>query len=124
MNWKQFLTEKVLHECWHIAEQIKFPDDSDYFRCSKCKFPMRRCSFRAFDNEADMMEVYRAIYNDGKWKDFITYSNDLWWKDAGLYQLVEEAVADYSAWLFCLDKTGYEDRCKMVSEFYGWEGEK
>lgn len=80
------------------------------------------CSNRSFTTDADMMAVYRAIYRDGKWEEFTTYSNEVWWViDAGSYAITEEEIANYTAYLFCLDGKGYEERCKMVSEFYGWE---
>jgi hypothetical protein len=30
----------------------------------------------------------------------------------------------FDAWLFCLDCADYEDRCKLVAEFYEWEEKK
>ena len=119
MTWQQFLTEKVLKECWHISERIEYPDSSDYFRCFKCKLPMRICSFRTFDNRDDMMDLYEVIEKDGKWEDFF-------WDFA--FQRKPENYGfgepETTTWLFCLSGEGYEDRCKMVAEFYGWEEKK
>ena len=49
MNWKQFLTEKVLKECW----------DAD-------KRPGGDLPNRTFDNRDDLLDLYEAIHRDGK----------------------------------------------------------
>ena len=66
---KKLLTVEVLHECWH---EFKLPnkwDDGNI--CIHCE---KRIGYvyslrRTFDNEADMMALYRAFYKNDKWKD-------------------------------------------------------
>lgn len=100
-NLKKFLTEKVLGECW----------DAD-------KRPGGDLPNRTFDNESDMMELYRAIYMDGKWNKFFDWA---YW----VYRKTESGThKKFVAWLFCLGDKNYESKCKMVAKFYGWEENK
>ena len=126
---KKFLTEKVLGERWH--EWIKRPEVGLQAKCS-CGMLYDVTSYnradilyihrnRTFTNRNDMMDLYERIEKDGKWDDFVKHTNAKWGENAALYMVVEEAIADYIAWLFCLDGKDYEPRCKMVAEFYGWE---
>jgi len=115
MTWQQYLTEKVLRECWHDGTSILMAG----YHCKKCD-KIFSCN-RTYSTEADTMELYRQIEKDGKWDDFVKHTSAKWGENVVLYMVVEEAIADYIAWLFCLDGKGYEDRCKIVSEFYGWE---
>ena len=130
MNWQQFLTEKVLGERWH--EWIKCPEVGLQAKCS-CGMLYDVTSYnradilyihrnRTFDNRNDLMDLYEQIEKDGKWIEF----------EAEIYERVfipyyykeAKAINNFNAWLFCLDGKGYEERCKMVAKFYGWEGEK
>ena len=79
MNWKQFLTEKVLHEC----------------SCGKPDYlgTANGHKNRTFDNESDMMAVYRAIHRDGKWKEFTEYAFRFYKEDYSEEQ--------FNTWLFC-----------------------
>jgi hypothetical protein len=61
-----------------------------------------------------MMDLYQAIEKAGKWDDFDNYS----WN----YRKGVKPEISHTTWLFCLDGKDYEPRCKLVSEFYGWEG--
>ena len=119
MNWKQFLTEKVLGECWNIY--VNFNDEG---MCQKCGDPAEKhAGNRTFDNRSDLMDLYQKIYEDGKWSEYDGEDYAvLRWIDCEPAR--HEKDADYDAWLFCLDGEAYEDRCKMVSEFYGWGEEK
>ena len=115
MSWKQFLTEKVLKEQWHYTVGY-----SEHFgNLEKCSCGRVECDEenRSFDTEADMMALYRHIEKDGKWEDFSVGSR---WKYT---MFSSEDFAETSEWLFCLDGIGYEDRCKMAAEFYGWREE-
>jgi len=67
-----------------------------------------------FTTRDDMMDLYEAIEKAGKWDDFDNYS----WN----YRKGVNPEISHTTWLFCLSGVGYEDRCQMVSEFYGWEG--
>ena len=122
---KKLLTIEVLGECWHErrTEDVgKKPWDLSH--CVKCGELVKLQSFdrRTFDNRNDLLDLYEAIYMDGKWIEF----------EAEIYERVfipyyykeAKAINNFNAWLFCLDGDGYEERCKIVSEFYGWEGEK
>jgi hypothetical protein len=104
-NWKKFLTENVLGECW----------DAD-------KRPGGDLPNRTFDNFSDLMSLYEEIFKDiNKWAVFIVYSNGIFWRNYRPHSSLDKAQSDFSAWLFCSAKVGHEDRCKMVAEFYGWE---
>jgi hypothetical protein len=113
-NWKKFLTEKILRECWHNVNK-----SGDIYCCKKCGKArlsillgkLRYSDNHAFDNQNDLMELYRAIYMDGKWTEF-TDSVFKYYKD-------DPTAEIFDAWLFCLGGEYYEDRCKMVAEFYG-----
>jgi len=118
-NWKKFLTEKILRECWHGVDEL-----GDIYCCKKCGKARLSISLgegrstdnRTFDNQNDMMELYRYIYEDGKWTEF-TDSVFKYYKD-------DPTAEIFDAWLFCLVNEDYESRCKMVAEFYGLEEEK
>ena len=101
MTWQQFLTEKVLKECWHYG---RTPFNCG-FKCRKCGNTFT--TNRTFDNRNDMMDLYEALYREMKWFGF---------------KLSLLTCDDSHA--FCLNGEGYEDRCKMVAEFYGWEEKK
>ena len=111
MNWKQFLTEKVLKECYHETEPTSL-------RCIKCGTNVDYRNWRTFDNRNDLMDLYEQVYEDGKWDDF---SGGARWKHT---MFSVEDFADVSKWLFCLDGEGHEDRCKMVAEFYDWNEQR
>ena len=101
MTWQQFLTEKVLKKCWHDG---RTPFNCG-FKCRKCgnTFTINR----TFDNRNDLMDLYEALYREMKWFGF---------------RLSLLTCDDSHA--FCLYGEGYEQRCKMVAEFYGWEEKK
>lgn len=104
MSWKQFLTEKVLKECYHDG---RTPFNCG-FKCRKCGNTFT--TNRTFDNRNDMMDLYEAIYKSGpkEWGLFINF-------------VFEKEGLVVTPTLFCLSGEGYEERCKMVAEFYGWE---
>lgn len=103
MTWQQFLTEKVLNE----RVLVEKPE-----RCKTCKgLDCYDCADnRTFDNRDDMMDLYETIFKTRKdeWMQFVNYL-------MGNYGIVA------SPYIFCLSGEGYEQRCKMVAEFYGWE---
>ncbi|OQB08724.1 MAG: hypothetical protein BWY21_01112 [Parcubacteria group bacterium ADurb.Bin216] len=100
-------------ECWHEGSSLL----NVGYHCRKCDkaFSVNR----TFDNRNDLLDLYEAIYMDGKWIEF----------EAEIYERVfipyyykeAKAINNFNAWLFCLSGDGYEERCKIVSEFYGWE---
>lgn len=128
MNWKQFLTEKVLKECWHEFVVAFPPVEPEQIpvRGHKCKhcgkyWPTKirdGHGSRTFDNRNDMMDLYEKIEKDGKWDDF--FWDFAFKRKPENYGLGE---AETSVWLFCLDGKDYEAQCKMVAEFYGWKAD-
>jgi len=118
---QKLLTEKM-GECWHEpdsecalgreyngGEMIKQ-------KCLKCGCLLSTTyqiyeENRTFDNRDDMMDLYQAIEKAGKWDDFDNYS----WN----YRKGVKPEISHTTWLFCLSGEGYEDRCKMVAEFWG-----
>ena len=119
MTWQQFLTERVLKECWHEWRYIKGQIKYERWECVKCPAycigSAGEYKNRTFDNRNDLLDLYEAINRDGKWEDF---SGGARWKHT---MFSAEDFAEVSEWLFCLSGEGYEDRCKTVAEFYGWE---
>jgi len=118
MNWKQFLTEKVLKGCWH--ERVQVGDILNMRSECSCGKPDYLGTAndhinRTFDNRNDLMDLYQQVYKDGKWDEFF-------WFSASHCKPKREGLgcSETTAWLFCLNGEGYEDRCKMVAEFYGW----
>ena len=98
MTWQQFLTEKVLKKCYHDG---RTPFNCG-FKCRKCGNTFT--TNRTFDNRNDLMDLYETLYREMKWFGF---------------RLSLLTCDDSHA--FCLSGEGYEQRCKMVAEFYGWE---
>jgi len=113
MTWQQFLTEKVLGECYHETEPTSL-------RCIKCGTNVDYRNWRTFDNRNDMMDLYEQIEKDGKLISFLNYLNAACdWKD---FDPIRDRALEYLfKWLFCLDGSGYEEKCKTVAEFYGWK---
>ena len=120
MTWQQFLTEKVLKECWHELQidvpWVRCTCGKDWFGTTEDS-ELQKHKNRAFNNRNDMMDLYEAIEKDGKWDTFF-------WDVASLCypRIYGIGYSETTAWLFCLYGEGYEDRCKMVAEFYGLEG--
>ena len=101
MTWQQFLTEKVLKKCYHDG---RTPFNCG-FKCRKCGNTFT--TNRTFDNRNDLMDLYEALYREMKWFGF---------------RLSLLTCDDSHA--FCLYGEGYEQRCKLVAEFYWWEEKK
>jgi len=106
------LTEMLLWECWH--SHYLFRDEQRL--CFKCD---KNHGNRTFDNDTDMMAIYRAIYKNGEWGRFIK-----WMIRKGLHGILEMTSDNWcllssedAAWLFCLDELEYEARCWLVSEW-------
>ncbi len=112
MNWKQFLTEKVLKEP-EATSEYTVANNGDLV---SVKTVIKN---RTYDNRNDLLDLYEAIYRDGKWDVFF-------WNSASSCKPKRHGLgaSETTAWLFCLNSKDYEERCKMVSEFYGWEEEK
>jgi hypothetical protein len=123
-NWKQFLTENVLHEVWHE------PRITENSSCS-CGRPYHLGTSydhhnRTFDSRNDMMDLYEVIRKSEKWDDFLVF---LWptYLDESKHLLntnARTARMVFVVWIFCLRDKDYESKCKMVAEFYRWGEEK
>ena len=127
MSWKQFLTEKVLGECWKAdgwfcqsCNEVKPPQKVTFHEyCDDCGDKLGVSVNRTFTTRNDLMDLYQQVYEDGKWDDF--FWDFAFKRKPENYGLGE---AETSVWLFCLNGEDYAERCKMVAEFYGWKGEK
>lgn len=127
MTWQQFLTEKVLGECWKAdgwfcqsCNEVKPPQKVTFHEyCDDCGDKLGVSVNRTFTNRNDLMDLYEQIWKDGKWIQFEEYSSDKWDK-LYPYMMKTAKIISFTPWLFCLDGKDYEARCKMVSEFYGW----
>ena len=119
MTWQQFLTEKVLKECWHSSSLTIHNDTSG--QCKKCGTMLYIIggANRTFTTRNDLMDLYQQVYEDGKWDDF--FWDFAFKRKPENYGLGE---AETSVWLFCLNGKDYEERCKMVAEFYGWNEQR
>jgi len=71
---------------------------------------------RTFDNQNDMMGLYRYIYEDENWIEFTDF--------VFTYYKDDPTAEIFDAWIFCLGNEDYESRCKFVAEFYEWEEKK
>lgn len=120
-SWQQFLTERVLGGCWH-----ELTGDQPGCTCKKCGAGFSAIHYsdwnpkgfvRTFTTRNDLMDLYQQVYEDGKWDDF--FWDFAFKRKPENYGLGE---AETSVWLFCLNGEDYAERCKMVAEFYGWEG--
>ena len=113
MNWKQFLTEKVLREPEAASEYI-VANNGDLV---SVKTVIKN---RTFDSRNDLLDLCGQIKKDGKLIYFVNYLNAACdWKD---FDPIRDSALEYLfKWLLCPDGSGYEEKCKMVAEFYGWK---
>lgn len=113
---KKYLTEEVLEECWHYRRGY-FPHVSH---------EKERLTNRTFDNEADMMDLYRNRRLHGEWIQFGKFSMMKFREYAGIENGKSLFYQEYrwSDWLFNLpgDPKDYEDRCQMVAEWHKGKG--
>ena len=115
MTWQEFLTEKVLKECYHEGSSLL----NAGYHCHKCDkaFSVNR----TFDNRSDLMDLYAKVYKDGKWESFEEYQFNYW---DDLFPFQKEHKVGFVPWLFCLKGECYTLGCKAVAEFYGWEEQR
>jgi len=114
MSWKQFLTEKVLGECWHDGTSILMAG----YHCKKCD-KIFSCN-RTFNNRNDLLDLYEAVYEDGKWEPLYEYLRNNYLMGKGTDECISSGL---KAWLICLSGKGYEERCKMIAAWIK-EGKK
>ena len=115
---RKMLTEYI-GEVW-----VEHDNPSQQIYVGKVCIDKSTLSNRTFSTRDDMMDLYQAIEKAGKWRNFLNWVfNDLEEPDRGDSYYSTASIA----WLFCLCKRwvtwdlsgeGYEDRCKMVSEFW------
>ncbi len=122
-DWKKFLAEQVLKEIWHKSDGTYLGQKCVCGR--ECEWPREtldehiKRKNRTFDNQDDMMELYRYIYEDGKWN---TFESEIYARVFIPCYYEENIFANnFNAWLFCLGDEYYESRCKLVAKFYEWE---
>ena len=121
-NWKKFLTEEVLKECWH---ESKITENSS---CS-CGRPYHLGMpydhyNRTFGYRDDLLDLVEEMNDAGKWEDFMVFLG-LDYYNKIKYCCSDNEKMPQDVFLFCLAGIGYKDRCKLVAEFYGWkEGKK
>jgi len=122
---RKLITEKLLGECWHCQVEDR-PGIIVHLICACGKgflsydaMKYHLGSNRTFNNDTDMMAIYRAIYKNGEWGRFIK-----WMIRKGLHGILEMTSDNWcllssedAAWLFCLDELEYEARCWLVAEW-------
>lgn len=137
---RRLLVEKVLKEPWHTL--IHYLDDGTVkCLCGKLfrdldegTLHVGQENYRTFTTRSDMMDLYEAIQKAGEWRCFIRFTGKHWMTDCSegeaerelkiysLTEVIRNTHADFYAWLFCLDGTGYEDRCQIIADWA--KGEK
>lgn len=114
------LTE-VLGECWH---EISFHSDetSIWYECSclgnkkpLCSDDLEEHQNRTFTTDTDMLAVFRAIRDKGKWSEFSRYAGKHWLKDEDAWN--EETP--FEVWLF-LDNP--ERACVLAAMWWEEQG--
>jgi hypothetical protein len=112
---KRYLTEEVLHECWHRSTSPSVI--GAICACQKVSFNVKHADKynRAFTTQADTMALYSAIFKVGRWEEFHDFVIRIYKQQYNLYN--REQYANFNSWLFCLSGEGYEERCRMVEEF-------
>ena len=134
MTWQQFLTEKVLGGCWH-----ELTGDQPGCTCKKCGAGFSAIHYsdwnpkgfvRTFTTRNDLMDLYEAVAVAkllpafGRWlKSKRKYQYEVFYRndDANVVSIDIDSELE---WLFCLNGKDYENRCKMVAEFYGWNEQR
>jgi hypothetical protein len=120
-NWKKFLTEKILRECWHGVDE-----SGDIYCCKKCGKARpsillgkgRSTDNRTFDNQDDTVELYNKIKCDKKWKGFEDFLFGCW---HDLFLFHEDEKRGYVRWLLCLNSDECKERCEIIARFYGYD---
>lgn len=67
---------------------------------------------RTFDNRNDLLDLYEAVYEDGKWEPLYEYLRNNYLMGKGTDECISSGL---KAWLICLSGKGYEERCKMIA---------
>lgn len=101
---RKILTE-FLGERWHVP--YRFWD----YGCGM----MREAKNRTFTNDADMLAVFRAIRDKGKWSEFYRFTGKHWLKDDDAWEREEPL----EVWLFM---GSYERACCLAADFLEEQG--
>lgn len=141
---RRLLVEKVLGECWHEFGNFHYMRKDNHIvevgGCVSClcpagKLPLGYKFFknkygegrhgyqsnnRTFTTRDDMIDLYEAIQKMGEWTIFYRFIQR---KFSVLHDFRLAKNDTVTAWLFCLDGTGYEVRCQMVADWAKGEGE-
>jgi len=64
---RKLITEKLLLECWHVPEDIRTMAG---FKCKECGDILNTIINRTYDNDTDMMVVFRKLVDTGKYDIF------------------------------------------------------
>jgi len=105
-------------DCKRLTEFLgeKYHDYKiDHVHLSTCSCGLTGCVVvdscsrqnRTFSTRDDMMDLYAAIFKEGKLTMFMLRTAP----DPKMY------FSEYIAWLFCLSGEDYEERCEMVRDF-------
>ena len=82
MIWQEFLTEKVLKECWHEWVHITPEGRDEYYDyniCKKCKEMWSGLNYknnRTFTTWQDMGDLKKKIVEMGEWRIFYRWAYD------------------------------------------------
>jgi len=112
---KEYLTEKVLEECWHVQGDSKTPI------CYKCaSYFIEPSGNRTFDNIRDLHALYSAIAKKGLRVSLLEY---LLLETTGQKWEFDQR---FIMWLFCVDGSpdDFKERCQMIAKWYKWKGEQ
>ena len=120
MIWQEFLTEKVLKECWHEWVHITPEGRDEYYDyniCKKCKEMWSGLNYknnRTFTTWQDMGDLKKKIVEMGEWDEFIDFTLEehgslgpVFSNEAKFYK------ADYIDWLM-----NPERFCELVAKWW------
>lgn len=139
-NWescKEYLTEKVLGECWHSPDRqhavgVFLASGTVVIqKCTNCGRVLSNSygsilDRRTFDSIQDLHDLYSVSKRAGKWGELKWYLNNKLFetirRDDNLYHFCE----NFLDWIFCLNGTpdDFKARCQMVAEWHGWKGDE
>ena len=126
---RKMLTEYI-GECWHESDQTdcvgrqKLNGGTLYQKCKHCNKIMsssfeRFLYNRTFTTESDMIALYRNLWKAvgmQSWYRFYDEAMDIYHEIHNPCECLTD-TGGFTAWLFCLSGSGYDERCQMVYEF-------
>ena len=105
MIWQEFLTEKVLKECWHEWVHITPEGRDEYYDyniCKKCKEMWSGLNYknnRTFTTWQDTGDLKERIVEMGEWRDFALFAAGEWDKTLTLNPTANFIVEVFTDWL-------------------------